>query len=85
MENSFCGECGTLLYRRSTGFPGMSIPRIGTIDDFSLQDTKFKPRVETFEKDRCSWLQPAKVEAHTNGAEYTGGKSWKSMHDGASG
>ena len=61
MENSFCSVCGTLMYRRSEGFPGMSIPRIGTIDDFGLQETKFKPRIETFEKDRCAWLQPAKV------------------------
>ncbi|KAM3425750.1 hypothetical protein BST61_g7681 [Cercospora zeina] len=52
MENSFCSVCGTLMYRRSEGFPGMSIPRIGTIDDFGLQETKFKPRIETFEKDR---------------------------------
>lgn len=63
----------------------MSIPRIGTIDDFTLQNTKFKPRVETFEKDRCAWLQPAKVDDHTNGPEYLNGKSWKSLHDGTSG
>jgi hypothetical protein len=82
MENSFCSVCGTLMYRRSTGYPGMSIPRIGTIDDFALQETKFKPRVETFEKDRCRWLQPAKVEEHVEGAYYTAGKEWKSKHDG---
>ena len=63
MENSFCSVCGTLMYRRSEGFPGMSIPRIGTIDDYSLQETKFKPRIETFEKDRCGWLQPAEVSS----------------------
>jgi hypothetical protein len=82
MENSFCSVCGTLMYRRSTGYPGMSIPRIGTIDDFALQETKFKPRVETFEKDRCRWLKPADVEEHVDGAFYTAGKGWKSKHDG---
>ena len=82
MENSFCSVCGTLMYRRSSGYPGMSIPRIGTIDDFNLQETKFKPRVESFEKDRCRWLQPAKVEEHVEGAYYTAGKEWKSKHDG---
>lgn len=61
MENSFCSVCGTLMYRRSSGYPGMSIPRIGTIDDFALQETKFKPRIETFEKDRVSWLPASKV------------------------
>ena len=33
----------------------MSIPRIGTIDDFDLQESVFKPRVEQFVKDRCAW------------------------------
>lgn len=85
MENSFCSVCGTLLYRRSSGYPGMSIPRIGTIDDFALQETKFKPRVETFEKDRCAWLKPASVDEHVDGAYYTAGKEWKSKHDGVGG
>jgi hypothetical protein len=68
MENSFCSVCGTLMYRRSSGYPGASIPRIGTIDDFKLQETVFKPRIETFEKDRCQWLKPADVEEHVKGA-----------------
>jgi hypothetical protein len=61
MVNSFCSVCGTLIYRRSSGCPGTTIARIGTIDDFGLQETKFKPRTEVFEKDRCAWLEPAKV------------------------
>ena len=73
------------MYRRSSGYPGMSIPRIGTIDDYALQETKFKPRVETFEKDRVCWLKPSEVEEHVEGAYYTGGKAWKSLHDGVSG
>lgn len=28
----------------------MSIPRIGTIDDFDLQETKFKPRIESLRR-----------------------------------
>lgn len=82
MENSFCSVCGTLLYRRSSGYPGCSIPRIGTIDDYALQETKFKPRIETFEKDRVAWLKPADVQEHVDGAFYTAGKSWRSLHDG---
>jgi hypothetical protein len=85
MENSFCSVCGTLMYRRSSGYPGCSIPRIGTIDDYGLQETKFKPRVETFEKDRCAWLKPADVEEHVDGAYYTAGSAWKSLHDGVGG
>ena len=56
------------MYRRSSGYPGASIPRIGTIDDFDLQETKFKPRIETFEKDRCQWLRPADVKDRAEGA-----------------
>jgi hypothetical protein len=85
MENSFCSVCGTLMYRRSSGYPGMSIPRIGTIDDVGLQETKFKPRVESFEKDRCAWVKSADVEEHVAGAYYTAGKPWKSLHDGVGG
>jgi hypothetical protein len=85
MENSFCSICGSLMYRRSSGYPEFSIPRIGTIDDFTLQETKFKPRIETFVKDRCVWLQAPDVKESVEGAYYTSGKSWKSSHDGASG
>ena len=85
MENSFCSVCGTLMYRRSSGYPGMSIPRIGTIDDYQLQETVFKPRIETFVKDRAGWLKSAEVAEHVDGAYYTAGKEWKSMHDGVGG
>lgn len=85
MENSFCSVCGTLMYRRSSGYPDASIPRIGTIDDYGLQETKFKPRIETFEKDRCAWVRAADVKEHVDGAYYTAGKTWKSKHDGVGG
>lgn len=44
------------MNRVSSGFPGKSILRIGTVDDFSLFETKLKPRHEQFTKDRVSWL-----------------------------
>lgn len=56
MENQFCSVCGTLMNRVSSGFPGMSILRIGTVDDFNLHETKLKPRIEQFTKDRVSWF-----------------------------
>ncbi|KAK3651222.1 hypothetical protein LTR56_002080 [Elasticomyces elasticus] len=55
MTNFFCSTCGTLLYRKSSGFPGMSITRIGTVDDHKLHETKLKPKLEVFTKDRVSW------------------------------
>ncbi|KZV79536.1 hypothetical protein EXIGLDRAFT_846436, partial [Exidia glandulosa HHB12029] len=56
MTNHFCGTCGSLMYRTGSGFPGMSIMRIGTVDDFSLHDTKLRPQVEQFTKTRVSWF-----------------------------
>ena len=57
MTNHFCKECGTLMFRVGEGFPGTKIMRIGTVDDFSLQETVLKPRVEQFTKDRVGWLE----------------------------
>lgn len=56
MTNYFCGTCGTLMYRVGEAFPGMSILRIGTVDDFSLHETKLKPQIEQYIKDRVAWF-----------------------------
>lgn len=56
MENHFCSVCGTLMYRISTGFPGMLITRIGTVDDYDLHETVLKPRIEIYTKKRVDWL-----------------------------
>lgn len=62
MEDSFCSVCGSLMYRRSSRFPGMSILRIGTVDDFNLHEGKLKPRFEQFTKDRVGWLDGVRIE-----------------------
>lgn len=56
MTNYFCSTCGTLMYRVGHSFPGQSILRIGTVDDFSLHETKLRPKNETFTKDRVGWF-----------------------------
>lgn len=56
MANYFCKTCGTLLYRVSEGYPGYSILRIGTVDDFTLMETKLRPQIQQFNKDRTSWV-----------------------------
>ena len=56
MTSYFCSTCGTLMYRVSSGYPGHSILRIGTIDDFNLHETKLKPRIEQFTKNRVNWF-----------------------------
>ncbi|KAJ4130209.1 hypothetical protein NW768_007192 [Fusarium equiseti] len=56
MTNYFCSNCGTLMYRVGERFPGFSILRIGTVDDFSLHEMKLRPTEEHFTKDRVSWF-----------------------------
>jgi hypothetical protein len=56
MTNYFCRTCGTLMYRKGDNFPGMSILRLGTVDDFNLMETKLKPQLELFVKSRVNWL-----------------------------
>jgi len=46
MTNYFCSVCSTLVDRVSGVYPGKRILRIGTVGDFSLHETKLKPRVE---------------------------------------
>ncbi|KAL1717182.1 Mss4-like protein [Schizophyllum commune] len=56
MTNYFCSVCGTLMYRVGEGFPGQSILRNGTVDDFALHETKLRPRKKLFVKDRVAWF-----------------------------
>ncbi|KAJ7863365.1 Mss4-like protein [Mycena leptocephala] len=59
MTNCFCKTCGTLMYRVGSAFPGQSILRIGTVDDFHLHETKLRPQMEQFVENRVDWLHPA--------------------------
>ena len=58
MANHFCRTCGTLMYRVGERFPGWSILRVGTVDDFSLHETKLRPRREIWCGERCGWVAP---------------------------
>ncbi|KII86865.1 hypothetical protein PLICRDRAFT_43539 [Plicaturopsis crispa FD-325 SS-3] len=71
MTNHFCSTCGTLMYRVGSAFPGMSIMRIGTVDDFHLHETKLFPRIEQFTKDRVSWLHGVEGAKQVEGNAYT--------------
>jgi hypothetical protein len=62
MEDSFCSTCGNLMYRRSSRFPGMSILRIGTVDDFNLHASKLKPQFEQFTSSRVPWFDGVHIE-----------------------
>lgn len=45
------------MYRIGERFPGQVFMRIGSVDDFTLHETKLYPRVEQFTKDRASWVK----------------------------
>ncbi len=70
MTNYFCSVCGSLMYRVGEAYPGSSILRIGTVDDFNLHETKLKPRVEQYTKDRVGWLRDADGVQHVQGSAY---------------
>jgi hypothetical protein len=57
MSNHVCGECGSLLYRTSTGYPGKIAIKTGAIDD---EDVPFSyvPDVEIFTRSRAPWVAP---------------------------
>ncbi|KAL3419935.1 histidine acid phosphatase [Phlyctema vagabunda] len=57
MSNYFCSTCGSLMYRITSGLPSLKILRLGTVDDFSLHETKLRPTIEQFIPDRVAWLQ----------------------------
>ncbi|KAF4943686.1 hypothetical protein FSARC_14853 [Fusarium sarcochroum] len=57
MTNFFCRTCGSLMYRKASGYPGASLLRMGTVDDFKLAETALKPEFEQFAKQKVDWLE----------------------------
>lgn len=47
---------GQQMYRKGDAFDGISFLRIGTVDDFALHETKLRPQVEQFVKERVNWF-----------------------------
>lgn len=59
------------MYRVGDAFPGHSILRLGTVDDFHLHETKLRPRIEQYTKDRVGWLCHASGVEQVEGSAYT--------------
>ncbi|KAI5366624.1 Putative CENP-V/GFA domain, Mss4-like superfamily protein [Septoria linicola] len=68
MANYFCSVCGTLMYCRSSGYQGFKLMRLGTVDDFSLHESKLKPEAEQLTRDRVSWLLGAEGVQQVEGS-----------------
>ncbi|TAQ88153.1 hypothetical protein B7494_g3540 [Chlorociboria aeruginascens] len=56
MYNHCCGQCGSLLYRTSTGYPGVITVKAGCIDSESDPATDFIPEIEIFTRSRVPWV-----------------------------
>ncbi|EKG12517.1 Glutathione-dependent formaldehyde-activating family GFA [Macrophomina phaseolina MS6] len=68
VTNNFCGECGTLLWVTGEAMTGVTIVKAGTLDDLSLNDTKYKPKVEIFTRNKYSWLADVEGAAKFEGS-----------------
>ncbi|MCJ1466284.1 hypothetical protein MMC07_004903 [Pseudocyphellaria aurata] len=60
MTSHLCGDCGTTLWRESSGLQGLKIVKEGTLDTLSHS----KPTVEYYPENRIDW-----VPAMTNSKE----------------
>jgi hypothetical protein len=57
VTTSFCGECGTNLWRQTSTFGENRVVKVGILDNLSdLNDAK--PDVELYAPERASWLEP---------------------------
>ncbi|KAF4550032.1 Hypothetical protein D9617_19g103370 [Elsinoe fawcettii] len=56
MTNHFCKNCGTLMWRSSSGYEGMVLGRLGTLDDFSLMEGALRPQGEIYTEVKAKWL-----------------------------
>ncbi|MCJ1250609.1 hypothetical protein MMC30_007837 [Trapelia coarctata] len=60
----FCGDCGTTLWRESTGFPGIKILKEGVLETVSGT----KPTIEFYSVRKPEWLpEVAGAEQKTAG------------------
>ncbi|KAH8802515.1 Mss4-like protein [Xylogone sp. PMI_703] len=71
MANHCCGQCGSLLYRASTGFPGKVAIKVGCVDDDKVVND-YVPEVEIFTRSRAPWVAPIEGAAQNWGDFGTG-------------
>ncbi|TVY46861.1 hypothetical protein LOCC1_G002786 [Lachnellula occidentalis] len=69
ITNHVCGECGSLLYRSSDGYPGTIVIKAGCIDGKDAAK-EYVPQVELFTRSRVPWV-PAIEGAKQEVADFT--------------
>jgi len=56
--NHSCSQCGSLLYRASTGSPDIIVIKAGCIDGNEDPAKTFAAQVEVFTRSRVPWVPP---------------------------
>jgi hypothetical protein len=56
--NHSCNQCGSLLYRTSTGHSDIMVIKAGCIDGVGDPSRNFVPQVEVFTRSRVPWVPP---------------------------
>ena len=54
LEASFCGDCGTVLFKKADNAPNMTIVFVGAIDD-NGRSINEAPQAESWTKYRVEW------------------------------
>lgn len=58
------------MFRTGSAFKGIRIMRVGTVDDFKLQSTVLRPRIEQYTKDRLAWIHASDGSKEVEGSHY---------------
>ena len=66
----FCSDCGSTLYRVSSGFPGVVMMKAGCIDDLDLD--KAKPVIELFRRSHVAWVPEINGIEHNKAGLFDG-------------
>ncbi|KAF2155085.1 hypothetical protein K461DRAFT_276272 [Myriangium duriaei CBS 260.36] len=56
ITNYFCGDCGSLIFRKGATFGDNQVLKVGTLDDHDALD-KAKPDVELYAGERVAWVE----------------------------
>lgn len=53
VESAFCGECGSPLYKRTSGMPHLMFFHVGSLDPESSED--WRPSLHVYTERRAPW------------------------------
>ena len=66
MVSYFCGDCGSTLYRQSSGFDSFVVIKVGLIEDVKASD-EYKPQLEMFTRSRAGWREAVEGTTQAEG------------------